>query len=110
MKLIAQMAVSLIQYFKLILGLISTLTSVFGLKSWVLLSVESYWQTFSFPRDFWVTCYGTFFGTVIEIHHISHARSLFFIWKVKAMFSNTNVKGKEVTLSKTAPGKYKQQV
>lgn len=110
MKLIGQMAVSLIQYFKLILGLISTLTSVFGLKSWVLLSVEKYWQTFSFPRDFWGTCYGTFFGTVIEIQHISHARSLFFIWKVKAMFSNPNVKGKEATLSKTAPGKYKQQV
>ena len=56
------------------------------------------------------TCYGTFFGTVIEIHHISHAGSLFFILKVKAMFSNPNVKGKEATLSKTAPGKYKQQV
>lgn len=42
------MAVSLIQYFKLTLGLISTLTSAFGLKSWVFLSVESYWQTSSF--------------------------------------------------------------
>ena len=45
-------------------------------------------------------------GIVTEIQHISHALCVFFISKVRALFSNPNIEGEKVKLRETAPRKY----